>query len=153
VHVDFNCLFEKGMLRREWPETVPFRLTQNLVAAMGTAGVEGRFRKTCEATLRILRDHKEQLMCALEPFIHDPLQEWDPKRQPRGAVVPRVGPNEKRNPYAVVALQAIAKRLEGTTTRAADLPLSVAEQVDGLIGDAMSPDNLAPLYPGWAPYL
>jgi serine/threonine-protein kinase ATR len=41
VHVDFNCLFEKG---REFdvPERVPFRLTQNLVDGLGVTGPEGK---------------------------------------------------------------------------------------------------------------
>jgi len=34
VHVDFNCLFEKGKTF-EVPELVPFRLTRNMVAGMG----------------------------------------------------------------------------------------------------------------------
>lgn len=43
VHVDFNCLFEKGKTL-ETPERVPFRLTQNLVDGLGITGVEGTFR-------------------------------------------------------------------------------------------------------------
>ncbi|KAJ2748090.1 hypothetical protein GGI19_006264, partial [Coemansia pectinata] len=50
LHVDFNCLFEKGMTL-EKPEKVPFRLTHNMVDAMGVTGYEGTFRKTCEMTL------------------------------------------------------------------------------------------------------
>ncbi len=37
VHVDFDCLFDKGLLL-ETPEVVPFRLTQNMVDAMGVTG-------------------------------------------------------------------------------------------------------------------
>jgi phosphatidylinositol kinase/protein kinase (PI-3 family) len=40
VHVDFNCLFERGKTL-ETPERVPFRLTQNLVDGLGITGVEG----------------------------------------------------------------------------------------------------------------
>lgn len=47
VHVDFDCLFGKGMLLPR-PETVPFRLTQNCVSALGVTGIEGVFRRTCE---------------------------------------------------------------------------------------------------------
>jgi len=45
VHVDFDCLFDKG-LNLARPEIVPFRLTPNLVDAMGLTGVEGSFRRT-----------------------------------------------------------------------------------------------------------
>ncbi len=40
VHVDFNCLFEKGK-KLETPERVPFRLTQNMLDGLGVTGVEG----------------------------------------------------------------------------------------------------------------
>ncbi|ORX70587.1 hypothetical protein DL89DRAFT_314795 [Linderina pennispora] len=73
VHVDFNCLFEKG-LSLEKPEKVPFRLTHNM----------GTFRKTCEMTLRLLREHRDALMSVLEAFVHDPLVEWS--RRTRGHV-------------------------------------------------------------------
>jgi serine/threonine-protein kinase ATR len=75
VHVDFNCLFGKG-LTFEKPEKVPFRLTQNMVDAMGLTGYEGVFRKVCELTLGVLRANRETLMSVLETFIHDPLVEW-----------------------------------------------------------------------------
>jgi len=40
VHVDFNCLFEKGKTF-EVPEIVPFRLTRNMLAGMGLAEWRG----------------------------------------------------------------------------------------------------------------
>jgi serine/threonine-protein kinase ATR len=58
------------------PEVVPFRLTHNMVDALGVAGYEGCFRKACEITLRVLRDHKGSLMNILNTFAHDPLCEW-----------------------------------------------------------------------------
>ncbi|XP_003376564.1 putative FATC domain protein [Trichinella spiralis] len=39
VNIDYNVCFEKGKLLRV-PETVPFRLTQNIVNALGISGVE-----------------------------------------------------------------------------------------------------------------
>ncbi|KAF3207545.1 serine/threonine-protein kinase M1, variant 2 [Orbilia oligospora] len=49
-HVDFNCLFDKG-LTFEKPERVPFRLTQNMVDAMGLTGYEGPFRRSSEVVM------------------------------------------------------------------------------------------------------
>lgn len=40
VHVDFDCLFEKGKAL-DVPERVPFRLTQNIVDGLGITGYEG----------------------------------------------------------------------------------------------------------------
>src|SRR6185437_901416 len=61
VHVDFNCLFFKG-LTFEKPEKVPFRLTPNMVDAMGLSGYEGVFRRVCELTLHVLRSNRETLL-------------------------------------------------------------------------------------------
>ena len=54
THVDFDCIFEKGA-KLKIPEIVPFRLTNNMIEAMGPLGFEGIYRKTCEVTLKILR--------------------------------------------------------------------------------------------------
>ncbi|EZG79254.1 phosphatidylinositol 3- and 4-kinase [Gregarina niphandrodes] len=35
IHVDFDCLFDKGMTKLKIPEIVPFRLTPNLVTVCG----------------------------------------------------------------------------------------------------------------------
>ncbi|XP_065323146.1 serine/threonine-protein kinase atr-like [Gordionus sp. m RMFG-2023] len=75
LHVDFNCLFNKG-LTFEYPEKVEFRLTHNMVDAMGPLGYEGIFRQACEVTLMVMRNQKDLLMSVLKPFIHDPLLEW-----------------------------------------------------------------------------
>lgn len=75
IHVDFNCLFNKGETLAI-PEIVPFRLTHNMTEAMGPLGYEGIYRKTCECSLKILRDYKEPLITILKTFIYDPLVEW-----------------------------------------------------------------------------
>ncbi|CAA7258548.1 unnamed protein product [Cyclocybe aegerita] len=80
VHVDFNCLFEKGKLL-ETPERVPFRLTQNIIDGFGVSGVEGVFRIACESTLQLLRDNKDSLMSVLDAFVHDPLVEWEDEKR------------------------------------------------------------------------
>ena len=75
VHVDFDCVFDKGLTLAR-PEIVPFRLTPNLVDAMGVTGVEGAYRRTMEACFTLLRDNKETLMAVLEPFLRDPTVAW-----------------------------------------------------------------------------
>lgn len=70
VHVDFNCLFNQGE-KLAFPEVVPFRLTQNMIAAMGPLGVEGSYRKCCEITLRLLKQEAKTLMSMLRPFVYD----------------------------------------------------------------------------------
>jgi serine/threonine-protein kinase ATR len=41
------------------------------------------FRRSCEVTLRLLRDHRELLCNVLETFVHDPLIEWNTQRAGR----------------------------------------------------------------------
>ena len=48
------------------PETVPFRLTRDLVDGMGIAGVEGVFRRCCEETMRVMRASHEELRTIVE---------------------------------------------------------------------------------------
>ncbi|CAG8459304.1 17347_t:CDS:10, partial [Acaulospora colombiana] len=75
VHIDYNICFEKGK-KLKVPETVPFRLTQNIEAALGVTGVEGVFRIACEIVLGVLRKNKEILTTLLEAFVYDPLVDW-----------------------------------------------------------------------------
>jgi hypothetical protein len=75
VHIDFNVCFEKGK-RLRIPETVPFRLTQNLLRALGPSGVDGHFRIACENVMRLMRENREVLLTLLEAFIYDPLVDW-----------------------------------------------------------------------------
>lgn len=114
VHVDFNCLFDKG-LSFEKPERVPFRLTQNMVDAFGPTGVEGVFRKACESTIRLLRHNEETMMTVLEAFTHD---------QPLD-MIQRSSKNKPTQPGVFVApkdqkdcLQRIEKRLRGIVEEA-----------------------------------
>ena len=34
------------------------------------------FRKSCEVTLRVLREKADTLLSVLKPFIYDPVSEW-----------------------------------------------------------------------------
>lgn len=75
VHVDFNCLFNKGECFQV-PECVPFRLTHNMTTAMGVFGAEGTFRATCEDVLLLLRQYRELFQFQVGTFSVDILNEW-----------------------------------------------------------------------------
>ncbi|UOH82515.1 hypothetical protein LQV05_005222 [Cryptococcus neoformans] len=156
VHVDLNCLFEKGKTL-EIPERVPFRLTQNMVDALGVTGVEGVFRKAAEITMSILRSNSDSLMSVLEAFVHDPLVEWTSRvskllaesgsyYQGRGKSDPRdIRSNADKN------LHPIKRKLRGVMNEGT--VVSVPNQVETLIKEATSPRNLGAMYVGWAPWL
>lgn len=146
VHVDLNCLFEKG-LKFEVPERVPFRLTQNMVDALGVTGTKGVFESCCDISLHILRNNKDSLMSTLETFLFDPLWEWSRKSSKSTKEVDwSSGDNEE----ALKALNVIQKKLDGSIVPG--LPLSVEGQVRELISQATSDENLAQMYIGWMAY-
>lgn len=134
LHVDFDCLFDKGAILRI-PERVPFRLTPNIVDACGIGGVEGTFRLSSEVTMSLLRNNEDTLMNILEAFIHDPIMEW------KGS---RLGTPES-------TLSKIRSKLRGILEKES-LPISIAGQVNYLIQEATSPENLAQMYFGWLPF-
>ena len=75
VHIDLGIAFEQGRVLPV-PEVVPFRLTRDLVDAMGITGTEGTFRRCCEFTLEALRDQSYSIMTILDVLRYDPLYSW-----------------------------------------------------------------------------
>jgi serine/threonine-protein kinase ATR len=151
LHVDFNCLFDKGKTFQE-PERVPFRLTHNMVAAMGSHGYEGPFRACSELTLGILRQQEETLMTILEAFIYDPTLDLQKvKKTGGGQAVKPPAPGEIRlEPRSVV--ESIRRKVKGLLPNES-IPLSVEGHVEELIKEAVSPANLSRMYIGWCPFL
>ncbi|KAL6038204.1 hypothetical protein STEG23_030972, partial [Scotinomys teguina] len=154
VHVDFNCLFNKGETF-EVPEIVPFRLTHNMVNGMGPMGTEGLFRRACEVTLRLMRDQREPLMSVLKTFLHDPLVEWSkPVKGHSKAALNETG--EVVNEKAKTHVLDIEQRLKGvikTRNRVTGLPLSIEGHVHYLIQEATDENLLCQMYLGWTPYM
>ncbi|EKD14277.1 phosphatidylinositol 3 [Drepanopeziza brunnea f. sp. 'multigermtubi' MB_m1] len=142
-HVDFNCLFDKGLTFVK-PERVPFRLTHNMVDAMGMYGYEGPFRKSSELTLKLLRQHEETLMTILESFVYDPtldlLTSNVKKRKKDG--VPQT---------AQGVLDSIQRKVKGLLP-GESVPLGVEGQVDELIKMATNQTYLAGMYIGWCSF-
>ncbi|WEW59433.1 serine/threonine-protein kinase M1 [Emydomyces testavorans] len=138
LHVDFNCLFDKGLMLDK-PELVPFRLTHNMIDAFGAYGYNGPFRKTCELTQGILRQNEDSLMTTLETFLHDPTTDFIDKkassfpptnRQASRATLThdqkRTNPRVPDTPEAV--LEFVRNRLRGLLP-GESVPLSVGGQL------------------------
>ena len=141
LHVDFNCLFDKG-LTFEKPELVPFRLTHNMVDAFGAHGYEGPYRKSCELSLGILRSNEDTLMTILETFLYDPTTDFIGKKKKVNPVVPDT-------PEGV--LENVRNKVRGLLP-GESVPLSVEGYVDELIRQALDPWRLASMYIGWCAF-
>jgi len=148
------------------PEIVPFRLTPNMVAAFGPTGYEGPFRLACEAALGLMRKQKNVLMSSLRPFVYDPLVDWLPKaKDGDSSKIKKAGDKSKEtgevvNETGLETLNNIGNRLNGLIDEKKKgidsynhIPLSVGGQVQHLIKEATSYDNLSQMYHGWAPYM
>ena len=199
VHIDYGDCFEVAMHREKYPEQVPFRLTRMLTFAMEVSNIDGSYKLSCEAVMRVIRDNKESLMAVLEAFIHDPLLNWrlgnrDSPPEPsfqserrqslmgelesaqvnvrtgggsyrarsrslaiesngvgadhNGGVVEN---RENQNARAVQVLGRVKEKLTGRDFKP-DRELNVEEQVNKLIAQATSVENLCQHYIGWCSF-
>eukprot|EP01103_Thecamoeba_quadrilineata_P007525 TRINITY_DN17389_c0_g1_i1.p1 TRINITY_DN17389_c0_g1~~TRINITY_DN17389_c0_g1_i1.p1 ORF type:complete len:1008 (-),score=152.93 TRINITY_DN17389_c0_g1_i1:138-3029(-) len=173
IHIDFGDCFEVAMQREKYPEKIPFRLTRMLVKAMEISGIEGNFRFTCESVMRVLRQNKDSLMAVLEAFVYDPLINWrllNTLSPPDFSDVPAPGipahPTHTRshshdldaeqvtdvlNERAVLVIDRVSNKLTGRDF-SKDALLDVPSQVQRLIDQATSHENLCQCYIGWCPF-
>ncbi|XP_066475514.1 serine-protein kinase ATM [Tiliqua scincoides] len=166
VHIDLGVAFEQGKILPT-PETVPFRLTRDIVDGMGITGVEGVFRRCCEKTMVVMRNSQEALLTIVEVLLYDPLFDWtmNPlkalylQQRPEDEADVRStlstsdqecnkanGDNQTLNKVAERVLMRLQEKLKGVEEGTV---LSVGGQVNLLIQQAMDPKNLSSLFPGW----
>ncbi|KAK2847024.1 hypothetical protein Q5P01_010023 [Channa striata] len=151
VHIDLGVAFEQGKILPT-PETVPFRLSRDIVDGMGITGVEGVFRRCCEKTMEVMRNSQEALLTIVEVLLYDPLFDWT--MNPLKAFYLQHDEQQELNATDSQSFNKVAERVllrlqeklkgveEGTV-------LSVGGQVNLLIQQAMDPKNLSRLFPGW----
>ncbi|WVQ74425.1 hypothetical protein IAR50_004026 [Cryptococcus sp. DSM 104548] len=142
VHIDFGVAFEAGTLL-PIAENVPFRLTDDLVDALGIAGVEGVMRRCSQLALQVLIDSSDVILTILEVFKHDPLHSWsnaEKQVQAQGGGQDVLLAHEKSD------------RVLGKVREKLSKELSVEYRVNQLIQEARDVNNLATIYQGWAPY-
>ncbi|XP_021718930.1 serine/threonine-protein kinase ATM-like isoform X2 [Chenopodium quinoa] len=160
VHIDLGVAFEQGLMLKT-PERVPFRLTRDIIDGMGVTGVEGVFRRCCEETLAVMRTNKEALLTIIEVFIHDPLYKW--ALSPLKALQRQKETDEdletswedsqdecEGNKDAARALMRVKQKLDGYEDGEMR---SVHGQVQQLIQDAIDPERLCNMFPGWGAWM
>ncbi|CAK1549906.1 unnamed protein product [Leptosia nina] len=144
IHIDFGIAFDQGKTLPT-PETVPFRLTQDIVAGFGCCGVEGIFRRCCEKTLLLLRDNQETLLTILEVLLCDPLYLWIVPDAAKNSYERR-GENVSAGGLAERALLAVRSKVSGSEGGAGGV--SVCGQVAALLHCATDRANLCRLFHG-----
>lgn len=160
VHIDLGVAFEQGLMLKT-PERVPFRLTRDIIDGMGVTGVEGVFRRCCEETLLVMRTNKEALLTIIEVFIHDPLYKWAlsplkalqrQKEMDDDLETSLEGSEDEYegNKDAARALIRVKQKLDGYEGGEMS---SVHGQVQQLIQDAIDPERLCLMFPGWGAWL
>jgi serine-protein kinase ATM len=141
---------------------------------MGPAGVEGAFRRCCEATLAVLRGGRDAVTTVVGVLVHDPLYRWQltpvgaRRRQGGEASETAAGggggggggagggapaPAPPANADAARALLRVRQKLAGLDGGGDGAPLSVEAQVRVLLHEAADPGRLCRMYVGWAPFL
>ncbi|XP_055632335.1 serine/threonine-protein kinase ATM [Toxorhynchites rutilus septentrionalis] len=161
IHIDFGIAFELGK-NLPTPETIPFRLSRDMVAGMGVSGIEGVFKKSCEKTLEILRNNHAPIMTILEVLLYDPLYSWNVmsnKKAVREQRAEMYGGNltatetSKEGAVNISAERALLRVSEKLNGKEDEKFTSVEGQVERLIFAATSNLNLCQLFHGWQPYL
>ncbi|OEH74707.1 fatc domain-containing protein [Cyclospora cayetanensis] len=180
LHVDFDCLFDKGQTL-PFPEVVPFRLTQNIVAALGATATNGDFRTAAVTVLRLLRSNQNLLLSlfmaytcivniqqklrgaisalppgAFEFSVHhqkDPQKEETRENADDGSS----SSSSEASFLESEDEEAQAPAAAGSSAVAAAAhgsvgTLGVHAQVDALIRAATAEENLARMYVGWLPW-
>jgi hypothetical protein len=75
IHIDLGIAFDQGKIL-PIPETVPFRLTRDIIDGFGVLGADGLFKNNCEAILDLLKRSREQIMTIFEVLLYDPNYNW-----------------------------------------------------------------------------
>ncbi|KAF2087943.1 hypothetical protein K490DRAFT_40640, partial [Saccharata proteae CBS 121410] len=155
VHIDLGVAFEAGRVLPV-PEVVPFRLTRDIVDAMGYTKTEGVFRRCCEFTMDTLRDERDSIMTILNVLRYDPLYSWSlsplkakkMQEEQAGEKGVDVGDMEDQASKRKEDDTGEAGRALSVVERKLSKALSSAAAVSELIQQATDERNLAVLYSG-----
>ena len=120
--------------------------------------------------MRVLRANKESLIAVLETIVYDPIINWRLVTSPDLSAFSTTktkgeGMNQSLETYlphadlmpevlnkkAIQVIKRVNNKLTGRDF-ATDAPLNIAEQVQRLISQATSHENLCQCYIGWCPF-
>ena len=142
VFIDFECIFNMGKALPK-PELVPFRLTPEFQNGLGLFFEEGEFINACEVVLDCLKSQKHCLLSQFENFVSDPLS------------MKITNPEIDKNDINLHnTLKIVEARLNGKKKYNNDeLFKSTRHQVEYIVKEATSSENLRVMYHGWMPWI
>lgn len=123
---------------------VPFRLTQNIVDALGITGLEGTFRRACEVSLDLVRNNDLTLLNIIEIMMYGrskSLQELTLKTNQRYFI-------GRENQTVSDVLKVIRNKMKGIDP-IDFVAISVPAQVEALFQEATDEQTLSKMYMGW----
>ncbi|ODV63547.1 DNA-binding protein kinase TEL1 ASCRUDRAFT_31068 [Ascoidea rubescens DSM 1968] len=153
IHIDLGVAFDQGKLL-PIPETVPFRLTRDIVDGFGISG-EGMFKKNSECCFKVLRNNKAKISTMLEVLKWDPLYSF---------VVTPLKKLKLQKLSDITIRQEIIKEDDNDKFSGTEKALGAVQQklvadglsneavVSELIQEATDVNNLAVIYVGWSPF-
>ena len=167
----FFSIFDKG-LNLPKPEVIPFRLTPNMLDAFGPTGADGMYTGALTESMRTLRKNRDTLLSVLEPFLNDPVINFKSKSQKKSKeekdakdaeearkVIANIegrlnGEYNLLNPNLTNPnLKKIRNKDAAITSEVHFNKLSVEGQVQKMVMEATSHENLVQVYVGWMPWI
>lgn len=162
IQHQFLSIFDKG-LDLPKPEVIPFRLTPNMLDAFGPTGADGLYAGALTESMRTLRENRHTLLSVLEPFLKDPVINFKSKSQKNSK-----GKNDPETSIAKIegrlkgeynlinpnkSKKGKNKDAQKKENSAHITQLSVEGQVQKMIMEATSHENLVQVYVGWMPWI
>lgn len=155
------------------PETVPFRLTRDIVDGFGPTGTDGAFTVAAQTTAEILRENSNTLITVLSAIVADPLYSWNvsPVKARQREDTSYTGKEENSDHTGNLRIPAVAMMAENENDVATRTIAKINEKLQGyeegtfgerqtvegqvrlLINAARNPDNLCTMFMGWMPWL
>ncbi|EKX38308.1 hypothetical protein GUITHDRAFT_42827, partial [Guillardia theta CCMP2712] len=144
LHIDLGQVFDFARATPRYPETVPFRLTRDMVDGMGMLGVEGSFIRCCIESMRVMRENKNALLSVIDILLYESnLERLSAKVNDNNGA-------EKMALFATLVRGSIKGKLEGAYGGEV---LGIETQIRRLIREATDPENLCQLFHGWSAWI
>ncbi|KAL6768445.1 hypothetical protein ACKKBF_B39155 [Auxenochlorella protothecoides x Auxenochlorella symbiontica] len=146
---DVHFQLEKGH------ETVPFRLTRNMVAFMGVHGLEGLFVAAAAAAAQGLQAPHSPLASLLALFLRDDILAWAARRSGSRSVAALSSSFGPAQIQTCVAMNVKAATERVAAVGPASSVLAAANPQTGmrkLVDAATNPQNLCRMEPTWQPW-